>query len=207
MLHNEQIMMQAFSLRKQSRSHQQRGFTIVELLIVIVVIGILAAITIVSYNGVASRAQDTQRASDLESIKEALEIYKFQDENNSYPERHIPNGALSSWEASSREPAGEFLKPLVDKGIMKSVPVDPINNALGTVISTEWAGGRFSYVYYYYAAGSGGCDTARGRFYVLAALNSKSTPHTTPHPQSPGFKCVNRDWQDEFSWVTGGFQY
>lgn len=199
--------MKAFYSNTQSHPLLSRGFTIVELLIVIVVIGILAAITIVSYNGVASRAQDTQRASDLESIKEALEIYKVQDENNSYPERHMPNGALSSWEASSREPAGEFLKPLVDKGIMKSVPVDPINNALGTVISTEWAGGRFSYVYYYYAAGSGGCDTARGRFYVLAALNSKSTPHTTPHPQSPGFKCANRDWQNEFSWVTGGFQY
>lgn len=35
------------------------GFTIVELLIVIVVIGILAAITIVSFNGVQNRAKDT----------------------------------------------------------------------------------------------------------------------------------------------------
>lgn len=46
---------------------KQTGFTIVELLIVIVVIGILAAITIVAYNGVQNRARDTVAASDLSS--------------------------------------------------------------------------------------------------------------------------------------------
>lgn len=44
---------------------RQPGFTIVELLIVIVVIGILAAITIVAYNGVQNRARDTTAISDL----------------------------------------------------------------------------------------------------------------------------------------------
>lgn len=49
------------------RTKQKRhtGFTIVELLIVIVVIGILAAITIVSYNGIQERARQASIASDL----------------------------------------------------------------------------------------------------------------------------------------------
>ena len=55
---------------------KQKGFTIVELLIVIVVIGILAAITIVAYSGVQSRAYDNRRSSDVASIKKALEMYK-----------------------------------------------------------------------------------------------------------------------------------
>jgi|TARA_B100001245_G_scaffold236596_1_gene228644 prepilin-type N-terminal cleavage/methylation domain-containing protein len=51
---------------------RERGFTIVELLIVVVVIGILAAITIVAYNGVTSAARDAQIATDLRNIKQAV---------------------------------------------------------------------------------------------------------------------------------------
>lgn len=52
-----------------------RGFTIVELLIVIVVIGILAAITIVAFNGIQDRAKFTQKRTDLASINKALRMY------------------------------------------------------------------------------------------------------------------------------------
>ena len=50
--------------------YQKRSsaFTIVELLIVIVVIAILAAITIMAYNGIQSRARDSQRAQDIQTI-------------------------------------------------------------------------------------------------------------------------------------------
>lgn len=52
------------------------GFTIVELLIVIVVIAILAAITIVAYNGIQSRARETSLRSDLTNIAKQLELYR-----------------------------------------------------------------------------------------------------------------------------------
>ena len=52
----------------------QKGFTIVELLIVIVVIAILAAITIVSYNGVQNRAKSTAAYSLATSVNKAVEI-------------------------------------------------------------------------------------------------------------------------------------
>lgn len=55
----------------------RKGFTIVELLIVIVVIGILAAITIVAFNGVTNRAKIASLQTDSENALKSLEAYKY----------------------------------------------------------------------------------------------------------------------------------
>lgn len=60
-----------------------KGFTIVELLIVIVVIGILAAIVIVAFNGVQSRARDTERKSEIATFVKKLGV--FHATNSYYP--------------------------------------------------------------------------------------------------------------------------
>lgn len=52
----------------------QKGFTIVELLIVIVVIAILAAITVVSYNGISERARNTARLAAVKQAEQAVQI-------------------------------------------------------------------------------------------------------------------------------------
>lgn len=62
----------------------QKGFTIVELLIVIVIIGILAAITIVSYNGIQNRANDAAVMSDLSNVSQQIVLYNA--EHGSFPE-------------------------------------------------------------------------------------------------------------------------
>jgi len=67
-------------------SKKAYGFTIVELLIVIVVIGILAAITIVAYTGIQNRAHDTTVKSDLSSLARKLELYRVDDPANLYPQ-------------------------------------------------------------------------------------------------------------------------
>ncbi len=62
---------------------QQRGFTIVELLIVIVVIGILATLVIVTFTGIQQKARNTKRQTDINAIQSHLEAYKAQ--NGYYP--------------------------------------------------------------------------------------------------------------------------
>lgn len=55
--------------------HNRHGFTIVELLIVIVVIGVLAAIVIVAFNGVQNRAKNAQVISDINGANKKLQLY------------------------------------------------------------------------------------------------------------------------------------
>ncbi|MEO5948950.1 MAG: prepilin-type N-terminal cleavage/methylation domain-containing protein [Candidatus Saccharimonas sp.] len=64
-------------------SSVRRGFTIVELLIVIVVIAILAAITIVAYNGIQDRAENTKTNQAVAQYAKALMAYKSL--NSAYP--------------------------------------------------------------------------------------------------------------------------
>ncbi|HEU5121824.1 MAG TPA: prepilin-type N-terminal cleavage/methylation domain-containing protein [Candidatus Saccharimonadales bacterium] len=60
----------------------QNGYSITELLIVIVTIGILATITIVSYNGFQNRANDAAIQSDLEGMAGLLEAYRNRDDDS-----------------------------------------------------------------------------------------------------------------------------
>ena len=72
------------------RARGQSGFTIVELLIVIVVIGILAAITMVAFNSVQVKARDSNRIAKIESISKAIELYYAA--NGRYPAIQDGNG-------------------------------------------------------------------------------------------------------------------
>src|SRR5215207_9195377 len=66
-----------------SLKSKQQGFTIVELLIVIVVIGILAALVITTFTGIQQRARNTERETDVKAIHGQLEAYYAQ--NGRYP--------------------------------------------------------------------------------------------------------------------------
>lgn len=67
-----------FSLKKQSK-----GFTIVELLIVIVIIGILATLVIVTFTGIQQKARDSQRQTDIGALNSHVTAYYA--ETGTYP--------------------------------------------------------------------------------------------------------------------------
>lgn len=73
---------------KEQVGQKQTGFTIVELLIVIVVIGILAAIVIVAFNGVQARAHDAAVKNDLASLYK--QILQFETTTGAYPRGTMP---------------------------------------------------------------------------------------------------------------------
>jgi len=76
-----------------SLKKRNQGFTIVELLIVIVVIGILALLVITTYSGIQAKARNAKRQSDIKSVQTQLEA--FFSQNGYYPSLTDMNS--SSW--------------------------------------------------------------------------------------------------------------
>lgn len=186
------------------RNSVRAGFTIVELLIVIVVIAILAAIVIVAYNGIQGRARDSRRVQDMKTIVKGLEIYKTN--NGSYPAPVSTTGA-AGWEVSTDGTSPtNFLSALISStnGISK-VPVDPTNTGVAGDLAPAASKNNFEYFYYRYAAGDNGCDSARGAYYVLGIARMDGVASGQNSPGSPGFVCTGRNWSYEGAWVTGGY--
>lgn len=127
-----------------SLKRKQSGFTIVELLIVIVVIGILAAIVITTFTGVQKKGRDADRKSDINSIYSQVEVYFA--ENGKYPSLDEMND-------------GPFRQDNM-QGLSDDALTDPSGTSGATLTGTVPAANSSTYQYAYVADdGAGGaCD-------------------------------------------------
>ena len=168
-----------------------KGFTLIELLVVIAIIGLLASIVLVSVQGIRAKARDARRLADMKQIVTALQMYYM--EKGRYPSISS-DACCDGWDQG---PCADnpFIGALVSEGLMAKVPTDPSGGS-GT--------GCYGYAYYRYSAGSAGCDPSRGNFFVLGVRDMETSGR--PHPDSPGWRCPNRNWQNEFDWVIGAFE-
>lgn len=135
---------------------KQTGFTIVELLIVIVVIGILAAITIVAFNGIQDRAKNTSRINELAAWQKMFELYRA--ENGNFPAQAnaqyclgygFPTGSNSGGVARCRDYNGtstsaipestndSLMTELKKVGSLPSGLREPVNGTVGPYITYE----------------------------------------------------------------------
>ncbi len=121
---------------------KQQGFTIVELLIVIVVIGILAALVITTFTGIQQKGRNTERTTDLKAVQGQLEAYYAQ--NGRYPTKANMDDA--SWVAGNL------------KGLDKNATADPKNTATFSFAATPTAN---QYAYQVTASdGTTACDNS-----------------------------------------------
>jgi len=71
-------------LKKRNFIVTQKGFTLVELLVTISIIGLLSTLSVVSLNNARGKARDARRMYDLSTVRTAIELYRF-DNNDRAP--------------------------------------------------------------------------------------------------------------------------
>ncbi len=92
------------------QNNKQKAFTIVELLIVIVVIGILAAISIVAYNGIQNRARDTTNQDMASQLRSKIETWN--SVKGSYPTQAQIGGGLVDTDAPEARLSADIVSKL-----------------------------------------------------------------------------------------------
>lgn len=107
------------------------GFTLVELLIVIVVIAILAAISVVAYNGIQQRAYASQAAAAVDGAVKILEMYKI--DNGDYPDSDGDYVCLTA--SGSLPDIGNLAENQCDTGTGASISLT-LNSALSTYVAS-----------------------------------------------------------------------
>src|SRR5262249_27195549 len=125
-----------------SLKKRNQGFTIVELLIVIVVIGILALLVITTYSGIQAKARNSKRSSDIATIQTQLEAF-FQN-SGYYPSLADMNSA--SWLTTN-------MKSL-DQGAL----VDPSNATQSKTLVNSGSPSK-QYGYQVTDSSGGSCET------------------------------------------------
>lgn len=91
----------SYSSKKLLTTKKQKGFTLLELLVVMVIVGLLSAIGLGGFMSSQKKGRDTRRKADLQAIQSGLELYY--NDFNEYPESGAGNtidgcdGATCAW--------------------------------------------------------------------------------------------------------------
>lgn len=142
------------------KKEQRAGFTLVELIIVIVVISILTTIGIFSFIGVQKEARDSSRSSDVTEIAGALE--KYYSQNGEYPSCAAITGSADSVSRALHIDPNFLKAPLAGSGTNSLVCQDMTSSSTGDY-------------YAYVGDGSATCNTGSSCLDWTLKYRSEST--------------------------------
>lgn len=135
------------------------GFTIIELLVVVVVIGILASITIVSYNGITQRANTTTALAAANNVVKKILIYNAETGTYPYATTDLTNDPTASYyvpgtiayDLGTTAPASANVVRFVKCGSGSPASQSAINSGAGNITGVR--------VYYWTYTGTPNADS------------------------------------------------
>ncbi|AJR06936.1 putative type II secretory pathway, pseudopilin EpsG [Photobacterium gaetbulicola Gung47] len=109
---------------------KQRGFTLLEVMVVIVILGVLASLVVPNLLGNKEKADQQKVVTDISALEQALDMYRL--DNSAYPTTDQGLEALVSKPSSSPEP-----RNYRDGGYIRRLPNDPWGNPYQYVMPGE----------------------------------------------------------------------
>ena len=143
--------------------NNKRGFTLVEILIVVIILGILAAIVIPQFTNASQDARKSSLTSQLQTIRSQVELYKLQHQDK------LPD-VVNSWQILTQK--SNVFGTVTSAGsfgpYLQQVPTNPLNNATLVINGNGTASptGSNGWVYDY----SGGSGT--GKFWATGSVTT-----------------------------------
>lgn len=152
----------------KQRLRSENGFTVPELLLMVLVIIILASVVLINAQAASAKRRDTQRVNDINTIYSKLETYH--NEKDAYPATFTNADLFGIDENTLKDPEG--------RAIVISAPVE--NATAAQAVANPNSESASDYLYIPYPAG---CTNAANNCtgFILKSLIEKPTA-TTPNP-------------------------
>ncbi len=127
------------------RTRTQKGFTLVEILIVVVILGILAAIVIPQFSEASTEAKISSSLSSLQTLRSQISLYKIQHNDNP-PKLGVFEEAMTKCSNANAAAVGDYADRSTENKTthpygpyLQSVPRNPWNNS-STVDTSDGTG-------------------------------------------------------------------